>query len=285
MINIKYLIEYYYGFRKFSYSRDNYRTIVKNDNRIYYLYVIDNPDEVVGQYELVGNSKNFYKFVLNVNNSIISPYNGLFYVLLEDNNKGVGGSKFDIDDNSLSTNNLISLNWRELWIKKSDYISYYYSNIIGKYKLIDESIDYYLGMLEVSIIYLNDYSVYNDVGFIQHKEFNIENVYNPLNVKVDVKERDFAEYLKYLFYKGDYKNEQICSLITKYRDYYNFELVVARLLYPNYYFDMFDRIIIKGDKENILYKVINRSREYEEYIRNIITCVSRFFDIKKIDWL
>ena len=185
----------------------------------------------------------------------------------------------------MSLNTLIELKWRNLWISKSDYIEYYYSLIVGKYKLIDESIDYYLGMLEMAIYYLYDYQDYKDVGFVEHKYFDKKHLYNPLNLKADIKERDFSEYLKSIYFDGSYTDIDIESLILKYKDYYNYDLVVARLLFPNYYFDLFDRVILGDDSEDILYKVISKNRGYERYLRRIINCIGTFFDIKKIGWI
>ncbi len=225
----------------------------------------------------------FYNFVVNKNDSIITQWNDGYYVLLEDNLKEY--KDYNIELNTLSLNSLKPLMWRDLWINKSDYIEYYYLNIVGKYKLIDESINYYLGMLEMAIYYLYDYQDYQDVIFVEHKCFNKINLFNPLNIKADIKERDFSEYLKFIFYNNEYKNMNMEELLFKYRDYYNYELVIARLLYPNYYFDLFDKVIMLKESEDILYKVISRSGEYEVYLKKIISYVSTFFEIKKIDWL
>ena len=267
----------------FSYYKDKNRTVIKYNNEIYYLERIENPDEVIEQYNISKDYDIFYSFVINMNDSIVSQWNNGFYVLLKDNLKSF--EDFNLDMNSLSVNSLISLNWRELWMRKSDYIEYYYANIVGKYKLVDESVNYYLGMLEMAIYYLYDYKDYNDAGFIVHKEFNKNSLFNPLNLKIDVKERDFAEYLKFIFYNNEYKNIDVEKLINKYKDYYNFELVIARLLYPNYYFDLFEKIILLEESENALLNIISRNQEYEVYLKKIITFIGTFFKVKKIDWL
>lgn len=244
---------------------------------------INNIDEVIDQYNITKDYPMFYKFVVNKDNSIITQFNGNFLVLLEDNMQE--SFKNGIENNSLSINKMERLLWRDLWIKKSDYIEYYYSNIVGKYELIDESIDYYLGMLESAIYYLYDYAGYQDVGYIEHKVFDEDNYFNPLNVKVDMKERDYAEYLKYLFFSNKYKKVNVEDLIIRYKSYYNYDLVIARLLFPNFYFNLFDKVVLAEENENVLYDVISRSSEYEEYLKRIIKCVSSFFEIKKIDWL
>lgn len=268
---------------KCSITKDKERSIIRNSNKLYYFERVDNLDEVIDQYNLAKDYDYFYRFILNKDDSIITQYAGNYYVLLEDNSSY--RNEYSIDDNSLSLNNLSRLMWRDLWIRKSDYIEYYYSHIIGKYRLIDESIDYYLGMLEMAIYYLYDYVDYSDVSFVEHKTFNEKNLFNPLNLKVDVKERDFSEYLKYIFFNNIYKEVDIEKIIIKYKDYYNYDLIVSRLLYPNFYFDLFDRVILNGESESVLYQVISRTQEYEDYLKRIVDCVSTFFEIKKIDWL
>lgn len=277
------MIKYYYNFDKFTLSKDRNRYVIKYNNRVFYLEKVFNLDEVIDQYNLTKDYDNFYRFIANKDDSIITYFQGNSYVLLEDTTNGY--SRYNVDNNSLSLNVTNRVEWREIWIRKSDYIEYYYSNIVGKYKLIDESIDYYLGMLETAIYYLYDYGDYKDVSFIVHKYFDKDYLYNPLNLKADVKERDFAEYLKYIFFSNEYLNINVEELIIRYKDYYNYDLVLARMLYPNYYFDLFDRVILLEESENELYKVISRNKEYEVYLKRIGRCVATFFEIKNIDWL
>lgn len=277
------MIKYYYNFDKFTLSKDRNRYVIKYNNRVFYLEKVFNLDEVIDQYNLTKDYDNFYRFIANKDDSIITYFQGNSYVLLEDTTNGY--SRYNVDNNSLSLNVTNRVEWREIWIRKSDYIEYYYSNIVGKYKLIDESIDYYLGMLETAIYYLYDYGDYKDVSFIVHKYFDKDYLYNPLNLKADVKERDFAEYLKYIFFSNEYLNINVEELIIRYKDYYNYDLVLARMLYPNYYFDLFDRVILLEESENVLYKVISRNKEYEVYLKRIGRCVATFFEIKNIDWL
>lgn len=264
-------------------AKDKNRYVIKNNNKVFYLEQVFNLDEVVDQFNLSKDYEMYYKFVPNKDESIITQFQGNAYVLLEDISNG--RYSYKLEDNSLSLNKMSIVKWRDIWISKSDYIEYYYSNIVGKYKLIDESIDYYLGMLEMAIFYLYDYNEYKDVSFIEHKYFDKNYLFNPLNLKADVKERDFAEYLKYIFFNNEYQNVNIEEILIKYKDYYNYDLVIARMLYPNYYFDLFDKVILLEESEYSLYKIISRNKEYEIYLKRIIKCISTFFEIKSIDWL
>ncbi len=264
-------------------AKDKNRYVIKYKNRLFYLERVFNLDEVIDQFNISKDYEQFYNFIVNKDDSIITYFQGSSYVLLEDINNGY--YRYNLDDNNLSLNRTNRVEWRNIWIKKSDYIEHYYSNIVGKYKLIDESIDYYLGMLEAAIYYLYDYLEYEDGSFIEHKYFDNNYLRNPLNLKIDVKERDFAEYLKYIFFDREYHNINVEELIIRYKDYYNYDLVVARLLYPNYYFDLFDKVILLEESEEVLYKIISRNREYERYLKRIVNCISTFFEIKNIGWL
>jgi hypothetical protein len=65
---------------------------------------------------------------------------------------------------------------------------------------------------------------------------------------------------------------------------YNFELVFARVLYPNYYFDTLDDVFLDkiGDKDLLIY--INRIKEFEEYLKMLYSEFSFYYKIKNVDW-
>lgn len=275
-------IKYYYGLEEIILSKGkNNHYIIKCNERIFYLERVYNLEEVIDQYNICDSNEYFYKFVLNRNHSIISAYDGNFYVLLEDSTK-FGQEGYSNDNFMLNHNS--RLEWRDLWIKKSDYIEKYYSGVVGKYKIIDESFDYYLGLLELAIYYLSDYTNYVDSAYIQHKIFRYNLLRNPLNTKVDVKERDFAEYLKYMFFHENEDSFDLYAILFKYRDFYNYHLVIARMIYPNYYFDTFDDVLLGKSREEDLYQIIKENKRYESYLKKIIDYVSTFTSIKKIDW-
>ena len=167
------------------------------------------------------------------------------------------------------------LDWYDLWINKSNYITSYYDSIKGKYKTIDESIDYYIVMLEFGIFLLKDYSYYFDYVYIQHNIIIDEKVY----FKEDIKERDFSEYLKYLFYY-DYDIQYVFDLISKYSNRFNYYLVGIRLLFPSYYLFYFDRVIIENRDYNKLCEIVNRTSDYEKYIKKIVNKLNEYLSKK-----
>ena len=277
MIIITNILRDYYNFDQFKIYKNNNRNVIKYQDKMYYLEKIYDVSEVYEQYALVGNMPYFYKFILNVNGSVVTEYNGDNYVLLLVNNNQ--GQKTPI-----LINNGMYLNWRNIWIARSDYIEEYYDRIRGETPLINESFDYYMGLLEFAICYLGD-DYYYGVGYLQHKHFDYNELNNPLNIKVDFLERDFAEYLKYIFITGEYKNIDMKELILENRYNYNFNLVIARIIYPNYYFNLLDDIIVGYENENILFNIIERNQEFEAYLKNIIAEISLIYPIKKIPFM
>lgn len=259
----------------------NDRTIIKYNETIFYLYEIYNVEDTMQCYKLSKKVAYFNCFVLNIFQDCISKYDNRYFVLLMDNEK-----TFDLCYlfSLYRLDTRVFLNWRNLWIEKCDYVETYYSTIKGKYPIVDESIDYYLSMAELAIYYLKEYNDYYDFGFIQHKIIDNDLYFNSLNLKVDVKERDFAEYLKFIFFSGGYPEINVSKLIKTGKNIFNYELVVARLLFPNYYFNLLDDIILLKRNPEDLASVITRTNEYEEYISFIVEEINEFCSIKKISF-
>ena len=113
-----------------------------------------------------------------------------------------------------------------------------YYSYRNKNKVIDNSIDYYFGLLESSICYLNGVNYENVNLYVQHAKMSYFDYFNPFNIRIDVKERDFSNFLKYRFFDDKYNESYVRSIIEKNINNYDFNLVVARLIYPDYYFDM-----------------------------------------------
>lgn len=64
-------------------------------------------------------------------------------------------------------------------------------------------------------------------------------------------------------------------------------MVVARLIYPDYYFDLFDEYLISSDDKtlDLIKKIVNRVDEYEKYVYMICNYVKLNIQIKNVDYL
>ena len=63
------------------------------------------------------------------------------------------------------------------------------------------------------------------------------------------------------------------------------KLLISRLLYPSFYFEMYEDILIDNKEEKIILDVISRLDEYEEYLSKVINFFKVNYDVEEIGWL
>ena len=280
-------------------KNENYVFFIGNDK--YYLTpytreISEIKDLVELNKRMIGSNSLVHEIVINKFNEFISEiYNGN-YILLRVYVNDI--KRIDINDiiymlnenvDLSGLNSLLRTNWISLWTNKVDYIEYQMGHLIKKYPLLNNTIDYYLGLCENSITYIKNlemFSMYKIPISISHKRITKEatlfDLYNPLNLIIDYKVRDIAEYIKDIFFKDE---NYIYILNTLFKNYWfdklNLSLLVARLLYPSYYFDLFEEIIEKELDENIIFSLIKKSSKYEEFINLII----KNCNLQNLQWL
>lgn len=64
-----------------------------------------------------------------------------------------------------------------------------------------------------------------------------------------------------------------------------YQMLFARLLYPTYYFDLYESIMNKDTDEEELVKVIKRVDEFELFLKKTYLEISKYAKIEKIDFL
>ncbi len=186
--------------------------------------------------------------------------------------------------------------WGELWSKKVDYFEYQVTQLGKNKPIILNSFSYYIGLAENAISYVNNtiknhqISIYESIT-LQRKRIifpNIQlNYFNPLNYVIDIEVRDIASYFKALFFE-DYDNlwiEVNAYLKRKRLSIFGYQLLYARLLYPSYYFDIYEKVMEGKMEEKELLKVINKVDEYELFLKNIFIEISKYAPIEKIEWI
>lgn len=289
MINMKNAIMYYYNLNNITIFKKKNRVVIKYKNKLYEFIKVYNLKEVQLQNEVSKSNKKYEQIILNKDKKNITKYNNQNYVLIEKKEKIDDMLKEIINCQKIILNKSEYIKWSKLWADKCDYIeSEYYNNIQGKYALIDESIDYYIGMTETAINYYN-YNIteyLNNILYITHKRISYEDFYNPINIKIDYKERDYSEYLKMLFFTEKYKKVDLKLIITQYNLQKEQSIrLISRLMYPSYYYDLYEKIITKSASEKEIRKILERIDEYEEYIKKIYILINKNIDLPNIDWI
>lgn len=281
-------LNYYYNLNKpyiIKYKNKNY---IKSENKLYLLYEIDNKrnkQEIIEAYELTKKYAEYEKVVLNKNNTIFTIIDGKTFILIKKNYS----KKYKIQNRIVHKEIkwLDKSNWITLWKEKIDYIEKIYKNIKGKYIVIDESINYIIGMAEVAICYLVNNSTEQkerNLKYICRKNYDESEYYNPLNVVIDYPEREISEMLKKIFWDNESKNEKAIQYLRKNTLNYDPICVYARLLFPNFYLNEYINSI-KYKKLKKIRNIINRLNEYEQYTKLIYNILNEKEKIPKINWL
>ena len=249
---------------------------VKKDNCYYFYYGGDEyyfvplnrpTDDIFGIYKLNLEMKKrkclVHELILNKDKSIITVVSGISYVLIRlckyKNDKVFLNDINYIQNMTVNIEcdkSLIRNDWIKLWSEKIDYYEYQISQVGKKYPLLCDSLSYFIGMGENAISYLvnNLDSKINVNLVVSHKRIYQErgslNFYNPLNFVVDSRVRDVAEFIKETFYNKTFNLYDLKSYFNMANLTKNeYILLLGRLLFPTYYFDIYDDIINKGKSE------------------------------------
>ena len=290
-------IEYFYGIKvdKIVYEKNSYSFIY---NRYFYkLYVFDNSSNtdflINVNKKMLGNTL-VSEIIKNRNGEVLSIYNNIGYILMRiyvNVNKGISLKEVVSLSNSLYKDKLM-INWGKLWKRKMDYLEDLINENGKKYPLIVDSFNYFVGLAENAISYYNTILIDENYKFgISHRKIKIddtiEELYNPLNIIFDYKVRDVAEYMKISFLNGNKNalNEFIWYLNNNYLSIMEAKLLIARLLYPSFYFDMYEDIMIDEKEEKIITNILTKIDEYEIYLAKLIEMISSKYGVDDILWL
>ena len=301
-------------FIKYFYNIYIDKIIYKND--IYYFYYESNLYYLLKNYrskeELIEINevikfmieKNYpvSEIVLNNKNELFSIYENNNYVLLKINanlSKDIDLKEiFNINRNlqlNIKNSKLYRNNWADLWSSKVDYFEYQVNELGHDKTIILNSFSYYVGLCENAISIVNNTTlkyVNEQINtYLNHKRIKYPNMeidyYNPLTFIFDIKVRDIAEYLKSMFFYTD--KERTINEFNKCINYvvltdYEANMLFARLLFPSYYFDIYERVI-EGESDEELLDIISKVNEYELFLKNIYYILNNKYKIEKIDWI
>lgn len=283
--NTNFINNYY----EFNHNNNYYRLYILNEE--YNIYNYNNIYTI--NKELINNTL-MSEIILNKDKNIITTYHNINYILLKINcniNKNITLEEIDYLSKVKIVNNNKS-NWGLLWSKKIDYLEELISENGKKYPQVVNSFNYFIGLSENAISYYNNIDIDNNmIYYISHKVLRptdkVDSLYNPLNIIYDYKVRDVAEYIKNSFWTDNHNiyNELNNYLYKNNLSLNEVKLLISRVLFPSFYFDLYEDIFNYNKDEKILNNIISRIDEYEEYLNSIIIYFKRFYPIDEIEWL
>jgi len=274
------------------------------NNEKYYFEQLERPfEELKALYEidiqLINKNILIHEIVLNEKKEAVTFVNNVPFILLKvyiNEKQRISLSEISFinyNTSNLKFDDILKRNeWYKLWTSKIDYFEYQISQLGKNYPIIRGTFSYYIGLAETAIIYLKNANINNSQErlVVSHKRIKsrqtLYDFYNPSNIIIDTPVRDVAEYIKESFFDGKNIWNEIISFF-----YYNkftlneYILLYARLLYPSYYFDVYEKIIEGNTEEKEIIPIINKVEEYEDFLRHIYKYIKASVDIPVIDWI
>ncbi len=272
-------------------SNDNYY-FYYNSN-LYVFYLIENNPETINEIYnfLIENNIDSYKIIANKDNNLITTINKKNYALLH--LKGLLKYEIKFEEFKYYPIAKTNHNWGTLWSNKLDYYEIQIRELGKKYQTLLNSFGFFKGIAENAILYYNlTEKKFNDevpVAIVHNRmnypEYEID-YNNPLNFVIDYYIRDISEYIKSYAISDYYDLENIITLINKLTlNSKSFNLLYSRLLYPTFYFDEFDKIILGREEDNKIINVINKIQNYLEMLKKIFIVFNNKYEMFNIEWL
>lgn len=300
---MKNIINYFYNLNitKLT-NKDNIYSFYDNDE-LYHFYIynnnIKNIDLTKDIYDSLKNDTLIHEIIINKDNSIITYYNNIPYILCKINiniNKPITLGEINyLSSKVIITNSKITYHsWQDLWSIKMDYLEKVINENGKKYPIIVDSFNYFVGMAENAISYYNNLSnkeVDNNSLVISHRIININDtvyaIYDPVNIIIDHKARDIAEYIKYSFFSDNTNIFKELNVYFKYNYYTKDDVVMllARVLYPSFYFNMYEDIMINSKEEKIITNITSKLDKYELYLARVFKYFNNFYNLPVPEWL
>ena len=305
---MKETLEYYYNLDIDNLEELDVKYHFKIENQdfffVFYNRGLEELEDIIGVCnEMFLKGINVHEVIRNRDNSFLTKVNEYNYILFKVNNLSEEYDIFDmvnISNKLVLNNNKSSLyrnNWGSLWSDKIDFFEYQVRELGVEKNVVKSSFSYYVGLAENAISYVNNAILkYGGVSsgriVLSHRRVFYPNYklnyMNPLSFVFDLEVRDVAEYLKSMFFKKDieYCLDELKSYLSiRKLNIYEYHMFYARLLYPSYYFDVYDSVMNKNVNEEELVKIVKRSNDYEKFLKKTYLEISKYVRLDKIDWI
>ncbi len=304
---MKDMINYYYNFNIESVEDwDTIYSFTYNQDKFYFVPLKRSEQELVDLVKISGELKarglECHDMILNKFGKLITNIYETNYILL----KPIGDiyEEYDIK-NIINLNNRLILtpnksnlyrnSWSKLWSDKIDYFEYQIHELGKDKELILDSFSYYIGLGENAISYVNNTNTkYQKTSLdritLSHRRIKYPNYklnyLNPLSFIFDLEVRDIAEYIKSAFFEGENALSYLKEALKINRfTIYSLELLYARLIYPSYYFDIYENIMSNKEEEEKLIPIIEKADEYVDFLRDAYYEINKYALIEGISWI
>ena len=274
-------------------NKDGNNYYFYHDNHLYLFYLVENNELIIEKIYryFIENNIEMYRIILNKENKFFTSVDNKKYSLL----KMDGILKYEIrfDEFKYYPVNDNPQDWGMLWSNRLDYYSIQLRELGFKYQTFLNSYGFFEGLAENAILYYNlSLDKFNEdkiVGIVHNRmrypcysyEYN-----NPLDCVIDYSIRDISEYLKSYSMSEDFDIENVIILLSRLNvNKLMFNLLYSRLLYPTFYFDIFDKIILDNGEDKEVVSVIEKVNNYVFMLREVYKNFVNKYELLNVEWL
>lgn len=273
-------------------SDNNYFFYFNNELFLFYLVLNDiNLVENIYKY-IVENNIESFNIILNKEGNLFSDVDKKKYVLLRV--KGILKYEVKFDEFKYYPVNSNGVNWGTLWSERLDYYEVQIRELGIKYQTVLNSFGMFSGLAENAILYFNMTmekfgDLESNVGIVHNRvkyPCYLIDYYNPVNFVIDYSVRDIGEYIKSYIISDDFDFNNVVTLINRMNlNDLMFNLLYARLLYPTFYFDVFDKIILEDGRDSDIVFILDKIDIYLDTLKRLYDRFNNEYQMFRIEWL
>lgn len=299
---MKNFIDYYYNINVFEIKHIHDKYFIYTNNERYMLKVFGDTDFFM-VYEYLANQLDkylyFFRIVKNRQNDYLTYIDDKPYILLKlsDINSNTI-SIYDIKINqffeySNKISRLIRFPWVKLWENKIDYFEEWCYLKQNQYKNMYSLFHYFIGVAENAVLYLKITEAEEKVEeidrlVISHNRLSMDSslydYYDPTNIVLDHPSRDVSEYIKSTYVHGNFDIKLLEEYLNEHHfSKYGLRLLYARILFPSFFFDYIDEMILNSYDTDLLY-LEARIIEFKKFISQISVFFKEKYDIPVVTW-
>lgn len=277
---MKELLKKHYGL-EIEYSRYYQDGLIFFVNGDYYYLCkcLLNEEELLKCYDLYLLLKSkqliLHDFVFNNDNDLLSGE----YVLLKLNYLIDDIDIYDIEKLNIEVDFDYVEDFYSLWI---DRIDYYEKELFvdEDNNFINYSFDYFIGLSEMLLDYYKNSVLVIKKNYVVHRSFinlNTIDFYNPLNIIVGDKLKDYASYIRLT------NNWELLYSLLNNVTYEDRVYLLVRLSFPFKYFYCINNYISNNSCVGELLTIVEDIDKYEDYLERLelLTGIKLFYWIKK----
>lgn len=251
--------------------------------------------------ELVKKGYPVHKIVMTVSGSLFVMVDATPYLLICVDEPMREYSFLDMiqiwDKMPLNSRNssLIRENWGNLWSEKIDYFEYQIHELGKEKGVVLNTFGYFAGLAENAISYVNRMermvTIEQKKICLCHRRVWYPNYHlnydNPLQFVLDLEVRDVGEYLKGEALENlEYALIDLKSYLElRHLDFYSLGMLYGRLLYPSYYFDLYENVMNFDVSDECLLQIMDKVPVIEEFLKRSYEIISHFGPIEPVEWI